>query len=68
MLQVGAPEALSGALASEAEPVIDMFGEEIARMLYSKQWQHREEGLNRCSSRQNRANKCMPSGLRACKA
>jgi hypothetical protein len=32
--------------------LIDLFGEkigeEIARMLYSKQWQHREEGLGRC--------------------
>mmetsp|Transcript_42301 Transcript_42301/g.103306 ORF Transcript_42301/g.103306 Transcript_42301/m.103306 type:complete len:573 (-) Transcript_42301:125-1843(-) len=44
---VGAPEALEGAVVAEAEGLVDMFGEEVARMIYSKQWQHREEGLRR---------------------
>jgi hypothetical protein len=46
-LEVGAPEPLEGAVATEAEGCVELFGDEVARMVYSKQWQHREEGLKR---------------------
>ena len=41
-----APEAIPGPLTGEAEPFIEMFGEHIARCLFSRNWQLRESGVD----------------------
>jgi centrosomal protein CEP104 len=43
--QVLAAEPLSAANRKDAEALLDCFGEEIVRCLYSKQWQLRSQGL-----------------------
>jgi len=40
------PEDLSGNALVEAEPIISIFGEDVAKSILSRNWQHRDEGLN----------------------
>ena len=41
----GPPEELTGAAIAEAEPIAEMYGMDVAKMVLSKYWQHRVEGL-----------------------
>lgn len=39
-------EPISGENASKAQPLAHIFGEQVARKLFSKTWQFRDEALN----------------------
>jgi hypothetical protein len=41
----GPPDELSGALIAEGEPIAELYGPEVAKLVLSKHWQHRTEGL-----------------------